>query len=143
MIKGINIGIIVDLYPTPTGIEVQTVQLSGKDYDTAIIRQFLGLSDVIPVSYTAQQNRLVKVNSAATGLEFGLNAGTLESDISSIKADIVILKTDMVTAKANIVTLQGQMTTATSNIATLQGQVTTLQFDYADLLARVIVLEAP
>ena len=124
-----TIEVVSDIICTPTGIEVQTVQLVGRDYDSAIIRQFLGLSDVIPVSYTAQQNRLVKVNSAATGLEFGLNAGTLEADISTIKGDVVTLKANMVTARANIVTLQGD--------------VTTLQYGYADLLARIIALEAP
>lgn len=62
---------------TPTGIEVSTVTLSGADYDNAVIRQFLGLSDVTPSSYLGNQNRIVMVNAAATALEFGPSfAGT-------------------------------------------------------------------
>ncbi|CAB4136426.1 hypothetical protein UFOVP1565_29 [uncultured Caudovirales phage] len=56
---------------TPTGLEVSTVTLSGADYDNAVIRQFLALSDVTPSSYLANQGRVVKVNDAATALEFG------------------------------------------------------------------------
>jgi len=62
---------------TPTGIEVSTVTLSGADYDNAVIRQFLGLSDVTPSSYLGNQGRIVMVNAAATALEFGPSfAGT-------------------------------------------------------------------
>lgn len=144
------IEVVSDVICTPTGIEVQTVQFSGKDYDTAIIRQFLGLSDVIPVSYTAQQNRLVKVNSAATGLEFGLNAGTLEADISTIKADIVTLKANVVTINfrltgidaslASVVSLSNALAT---RVTTLEGKVTTLQANAIDFESRLAALEHP
>lgn len=140
------IEVVSDVICTPTGIEVQTVQFSGKDYDTAIIRQFLGLSDVIPVSYTAQQNRLVKVNSAATGLEFGLNAGTLEADISTIKADIVTLKANVVAINASITAINASIATVSTfngRITTAQDGVDQLQIDAADFETRLAALENP
>ena len=66
-----TIEVVTDVICTPTGIEVSTVTLSGADYDNAVIRQFLALSDVAPSSYLGNQGRVVKVNDAATGLEFG------------------------------------------------------------------------
>ena len=66
-----TIEVVTDVICTPTGIEVSTVTLSGADYDNAVIRQFLALSDVTPSSYLANQGRVVKVNDAATALEFG------------------------------------------------------------------------
>lgn len=65
------IEVVTDVICTPTGIEVSTVTLSGADYDNAVIRQFLALSDVTPSSYLGNQGRVVKVNDTATGLEFG------------------------------------------------------------------------
>jgi len=66
-----TIEVVTDVICTPTGIEVSTVTLSGADYDNAVIRQFLALSDVTPSSYLGNQGRVVKVNDAATALEFG------------------------------------------------------------------------
>jgi len=66
-----TIEVVTDVICTPTGIEVSTVTLSGADYDNAVIRQFLALSDVTPSSYLGNQGRVVKVNDTATGLEFG------------------------------------------------------------------------
>lgn len=144
------IEVVSDVICTPTGIEVQTVQFSGKDYDTAIIRQFLGLSDVIPVSYTAQQNRLVKVNSAATGLEFGLNAGTLEADISTIKADITTLKANVVTINSRLTGIDASLASVVSlsnslatRVTTLEANVTTLLANAADFETRLAALENP
>lgn len=66
-----TIEVVTDVICTPTGIEVSTVTLSGKDYDNAVIRQFLALSDVTPTSYLGNQGRVVKVNDLGTALEFG------------------------------------------------------------------------
>lgn len=66
-----TIEVVTDVVCTPTGIEVSTVTLSGANYDNAVIRQFLALSDVTPSSYLGNQGRVVKVNDTATGLEFG------------------------------------------------------------------------
>ena len=66
-----TIEVVTDVICTPTGIEVSTVTLSGADYDNAVIRQFLALSDVTPSSYLGNQGRIVMVNAAATALEFG------------------------------------------------------------------------
>jgi hypothetical protein len=65
------IEVVTDVICTPTGIEVLTVTLSGADYDNAVIRQFLALSDVTPTSYLGNQGRVVKVNNLGTALEFG------------------------------------------------------------------------
>jgi len=65
------IEVVTDVICTPTGIEVSTVTLSGADYNNAVIRQFLALSDVTPSSFLGNQGRVVKVNDAATALEFG------------------------------------------------------------------------
>ena len=66
-----TIEVVTDVICTPTGIEVSTVTLSGADYDNAVIKQFLSLTDVTPASYLGNQGRVVKVNDAATALEFG------------------------------------------------------------------------
>jgi hypothetical protein len=66
-----TIEVVTDVICTPTGIEVSTVTLSGADYDNAVTRQFLALSDVTPSSYLGNQGRVVKVNDAATALDFG------------------------------------------------------------------------
>jgi len=63
--------VVTDVICSPTGIEVSTITLSGKDYDNAVIRQFLALTDVVPSSYLGNQGRVVKVNDTANGLEFG------------------------------------------------------------------------
>ena len=65
------IEVVTDVILTPTGIEVSTCQLSGADYENAVIKQFLSLTDVDPISYLGNQGRVVKVNSSANGLEFG------------------------------------------------------------------------
>lgn len=66
-----TIEVVTDVICTPTGIEVSTVTLSGADYDNAVIKQFLALTDVTPSSFLGNQGRVVKVNDAATALEFG------------------------------------------------------------------------
>jgi predicted nucleic acid-binding Zn-ribbon protein len=63
--------VVTDVQCTPTGLQLTTVSLSGADYDNAVIRQFLGLSDVTPKSFLGNQNRAVIVNDKATALEFG------------------------------------------------------------------------
>lgn len=66
-----TIEVVTDVICTPTGIEVSTVTLSGADYDNAVIKQFLSLTDVTPSSFLGNQGRVVKVNDTATALEFG------------------------------------------------------------------------
>lgn len=65
------IEVVTDVTCTPSGLEVSTVTLSGADYDNAVIRQFLALSDVTPKSFLGNQGRAVVVNENATALEFG------------------------------------------------------------------------
>ena len=136
-----TIEVVTDVICTPTGIEVSTVTLSGADYDNAVIRQFLSLSDVIPSSYSGQQHRFVKVNAAATGLEFALNASTLESDLATIKNNIISLQYAVTNLQTAVTSLQGSTTSINNSISTIQGNITTLQTGYSDLLARVVVLE--
>lgn len=50
---------------------MQTAEFYGADYDNAIQRQFLSLTDVTPVTFTANKGRAVIVNDAETALEFG------------------------------------------------------------------------
>lgn len=66
-----SIEVVTDVICTPTGLEVSTATLAGADYDSAFVTKFLNLSDVIPKSFLANQGRVVKVNDAGTGLEFG------------------------------------------------------------------------
>lgn len=66
-----TIEVVTDVVCTPTGIVVSTATLSGSDYDHAVTRQFLALSDVAPSSFLGNQGRIVKVNDTATALEFG------------------------------------------------------------------------
>lgn len=65
------IDVVTDVQCGPEGLTLSTVTFSGADYDNAVIRNFLALSDVTAKSYTANQGRVVKVNDAQTGLEFG------------------------------------------------------------------------
>ena len=68
---------------TPTGIEVGFVTLSGADYDNAVIRNFLALSDVTPKTFLGNQGRVVRVNDSGTALEFGaVTIGTETTFIS-------------------------------------------------------------
>ena len=66
-----TIDVVTDVQCGPEGLTLSTVTFSGADYDNAVIRNFLALSDVTAKSYTANQGRVVKVNDAQTGLEFG------------------------------------------------------------------------
>jgi hypothetical protein len=136
-----TIEVVTDVICTPTGIEVSTVTLSGADYDNAVIRQFLALSDVIPSSYAGQQHRFVKVNASATGLEFALNASTLESDLATIKNNIISLQYAVTNLQTAVTSLQGSLIATNNSISTIQGNITTLQTGYTDLLARVVALE--
>ena len=72
-----TIDVVTDVVCTPTGLEVSTATFAGANYDTAIIRKFLSLSDVVPKSFLGNQGRVVRVNEFATGLEFGPVAGEL------------------------------------------------------------------
>jgi len=136
-----TIEVVTDVICTPTGIEVSTVTLSGADYDNAVIRQFLALSDVIPSSYAGQQHRFVKVNASATGLEFALNASVLESDLATIKNNIISLQYAVTNLQTAVTSLQGSLIATNTSISTIQGNITTLQTGYTDLLARVVALE--
>jgi hypothetical protein len=120
------ITVVTNVTCTPEGIQLQTAQFVASDYDSAVITSFLGLIDA-PASYSAQQNRVVKVNANADGLEFGVNNDTVEADISDMQAAIA--------------TLQSEVTSLQSDLAALQSDVATLQADYVTLEARVTDLE--
>lgn len=78
------IDVVTDVTCDPVnGLVVSTVTLSGADYDNAVIRQFLALSDVTAKSYVGNAGRVVQVNSDASGLEFGaIVSGVSDSFIS-------------------------------------------------------------
>ena len=66
------IEVVTDVVCTAeNGLQVTYATFSGADYDNAVIKNFLGLSDVQPVSFAGNQGRVVKVNDTATALEFG------------------------------------------------------------------------
>lgn len=113
------ITVVTNVTCTPEGIQLQTAQFVASDYDSAIISSFLGLNDT-PASYSAQQNKVVKVNANADGLEFGVNNDTVQTDISDMQAAITSIQAD---------------------IAALQSDVATLESDYVTLEARVTALE--
>ena len=66
-----TIDVVTDVQCGPEGLTLSTITFSGADYDNAVIRQFLALSDVTQKSYVANQGRCVVVNAEQTGLEFG------------------------------------------------------------------------
>lgn len=78
------IDVVTDVTCDPVnGLVVSTVTLSGADYDNAVIRNFLALSDVDAKSYVGNAGRVVQVNAAADGLEFGdIVTGVSDSFIS-------------------------------------------------------------
>jgi hypothetical protein len=102
-----TIEVVTDVICTPTGIEVSTVTLSGADYDNAVIRQFLSLSDVVPSSYLGNQNRCVKVNATATGLEFGA--------ITDVTASTFIALTDTPSVYGTTNTYKALTVSSTNN----------------------------
>ena len=118
-----TIEVVTDVICTPTGIEVSTVTLSGADYDNAVIRQFLSLSDVIPSSYLGNQNRCVKVNATATGLEFGaitdVTASTFIAltDTPSVYGTTNTYKTLTVSSTNNSLVFSANNITTTKSLA--------------------------
>lgn len=68
---GASIEVVTDVLITPNGLEISKANFEAYDYDYALFTKFLSLVDVDPVTYAANQGRVVKVNDAATGLEFG------------------------------------------------------------------------
>ena len=64
-----SISVVTDVVCTPTGLEVTSATLSGAD--SFVANDFLSLTDVGAGTYLGNANRVVKVNSAATGLTFG------------------------------------------------------------------------
>lgn len=63
--------VVTDVILTPSGIEVSTATLLGQDYFGVGSNNFLSLEDVDPITFAANQGRVVKVNDNADGLEFG------------------------------------------------------------------------
>ena len=127
------ITVVTNVTCTPEGIQLQTAQFVASDYDTAVITSFLGLNDT-PASYSAQQNRVVKVNANADGLEFGVNNDTVQADISDMQAAITAIQADIASIQSDVSTLQ-------ADVVALQSDVSTLQADYITLEARVTALE--
>lgn len=78
------IDVVTDVTCDPVnGLVISTVTLSGADYDNAVIRNFLALSDVDAKSYVGNAGRVVQVNATADGLEFGdIVTGVSDSFIS-------------------------------------------------------------
>jgi hypothetical protein len=66
---GATITVVTDVVCTPTGLEVTSAKLSGAD--SFVCNDFLSLTDVAAGTYLGNANRVVKVNSTATGLTFG------------------------------------------------------------------------
>ena len=66
-----TIEVVTDVICTQNGLVLQTAEFYGADYDNAIQRQFLSLTDVTPVTFVANKGRAVIVNDAETALEFG------------------------------------------------------------------------
>ena len=66
-----TLSVVTDVILTPSGIEVSTATLVAQDYFGVGSNTFLALEDVDPITFAANQGRVVKVNDAADGLEFG------------------------------------------------------------------------
>ena len=102
-----TIDVVTDVVVTPTGLDVTYATFSGADYDNAVIKQFLALSDVIPSSYIGNQNRCVKVNDTATGLEFGA--------ITDVTASTFIALTDTPSVYGTTNTYKSLIVSSTNN----------------------------
>lgn len=62
--------VVTSVYASPEGIEVTTATLYA-DASAIISKEFLGLTDVAPDSFTGNGGRVVKVDDTGTFLEFG------------------------------------------------------------------------
>jgi hypothetical protein len=62
--------VVTSVYATPEGIEVTTATLYA-DASAIIAKEFIGLTDVGPDSFTGNQGRVVKVDDTGNFLEFG------------------------------------------------------------------------
>ena len=117
------IDVVTDVVVTPTGLDVTYATFSGADYDNAVIKQFLALSDVIPSSYIGNQNRCVKVNGNATGLEFGAITDVTASTFIALTDTPSVYGTSNTYRTLTVSSTNNSIVFSTNNVTT-QGSIT-------------------
>ena len=118
---GATISVVTDVVCTPEGLEVTSAQLSG--VDSFVCNDFLSLTDVAAGTYLGNANRVVKVNSAATGLTFGaITDSTAATFIGLVDAPAVYGSTN--TYKPACVAASNAALAFYSNLVTTQYSIT-------------------
>lgn len=116
-----TISVVTDVVCTPEGLEVTSAQLSG--VDSFVCNDFLSLTDVAAGTYLGNANRVVKVNSAATGLTFGaITDSTAATFIGLVDAPAVYGSTN--TYKPVCVAASNAGLAFYSNLVTTQYSIT-------------------
>ena len=118
---GATISVVTDVVCTPEGLEVTSATLSGAD--SFVANDFLSLTDVAAGTYLGNANRVVKVNSAATGLTFGaITDSTAATFIGLVDAPAVYGSTN--TYKPVCVAASNAGLAFYSNLVTTQYSIT-------------------
>ena len=116
-----SITVVTDVVCTPTGLEVTSATLSGAD--SFVANDFLSLTDVAAGTYLGNANRVVKVNSTATGLTFGaITDSTAATFIGLADAPAVYGSTN--TYKPACVAVSNAGLAFYSNLVTTQDSIT-------------------
>lgn len=117
---GVSISVVTDVVCTPTGLEVTSATLSGAD--SFVANNFLSLVDVSAGTYLGNANRVVKVNSTATGLTFGaITDSTASTFIGLVDAPAVYGSTN--TYKPACVAASNAGLEFRSNLVTTQASI--------------------
>jgi hypothetical protein len=116
-----SITVVTDVVCTPGGLEVTSATLSGAD--SFVANDFLSLTDVAAGTYLGNANRVVKVNSTATGLTFGaITDSTAATFIGLVDAPAVYGSTN--TYKPACVAVSNAGLAFYSNLVTTQDSIT-------------------
>ena len=116
-----SITVVTDVVCTPGGLEVTSATLSGAD--SFVANDFLSLIDVAAGTYLGNADRVVKVNSSATGLTFGaITDSTAATFIGLADAPAVYGSTN--TYKPACVAVSNAGLAFYSNLVTTQDSIT-------------------
>jgi hypothetical protein len=70
---GSSISVITNITCDSNGISFEKARFTASDYDMVSALSLTGLNDFLPKSFSGNENRVLVVNSAGTGVEFGVN----------------------------------------------------------------------
>ncbi len=111
--------VVTNVLCDSNGINLTKHNFAAYDYKAPFSPTFLSNTDVIPKSYSGQSGKVVTVNFAETGLEFGA-AVEGASGLGSINADIVAILTSIAELTTIITNLQASINSMQTRISNLE-----------------------